>query len=88
MRADRHFDGGTVKNGILITIGVAVWAAIKGAAKLLKIIITLLTEIVIFLGLYIPLFYLLFGVVMLAATDFTLGGTGADQIIYYVGLGA
>ena len=77
-----------MKNGILITIGVAVWAALKGAAKLLKILITLLTEIVIFFGLYIPLFYLLFGLILLATTTFSLGGTGTDQIIYYVGLGA
>ena len=77
-----------MKNGILITIGVAVWAALKGAAKLLKILITLLTEIVIFFGLYIPLFYLLFGLILLATTTFTLGGSGTNQIIYYVGLGA
>lgn len=76
-----------VKNGVLVALGVAVWAALKGVAKIIKVLITVLTNVIIFFGLYIPLFYGLFGVLLLALTDFTLGGTGTNQILYYIGLG-
>jgi len=79
--------GEQLKNGVLVALGVAIWAALKGVAKIVKVIITVLTNIIIFFGLYIPLFYALFGVLLLAFTDFTLGGTGTNQVLYYVGLG-
>lgn len=76
-----------MKNGLLITMGIAAWAVIKGVAKLFKALLTVLTNLVIFFGLYIPLFYVVFGVILLAATDFSFGGMGTDQILYFVGLG-
>ena len=76
-----------MKNGVLVALGVAIWAALKGVAKIIKVVITVLTNVIIFFGLYIPLFYGLFGVLLLAFTDFTLGGTGTNQVLYYVGLG-
>ena len=76
-----------MKNGIIVTIVLAVWSILKLAAKLIKTIIWALTNIVIFFGLYYPLFYLAFGLVLLATTDFTLGYMGTNQILYFVGLG-
>jgi len=71
----------------MITLGVALWAALKGAAKVIKAIIAVLTNVFIFFGLYIPLFYLLFGVILLTFTSFSFGGIGTNQILYFVGLG-
>ena len=55
-------------------------------AKLLRAVIQVLASLIVFLGLYIPLFYLVFGIILLAATDFSFGGMGADQVMYYIGL--
>ena len=76
-----------MKNGIIVTVVLAIWGLLKAFAKLLKRIIQVLTGLIIFLGLYIPLFYVLFGVILLVTTDFAFGGTGTDQILYYIGLG-
>lgn len=76
-----------MKNGIIITIALALWGVVKLFFKLLKAIIQVLSSLIVFLGLYIPLFYLVFGIVLLATTSFTFGGTGTDQVLYYIGLG-
>jgi len=76
-----------MKNGIIMAILLVIWGAIKAFFKLLKVIIQVLSSLIVFLGLYIPLFYILFGVILLAATDFTFGGMGTDQMLYFIGLG-
>ena len=76
-----------MKNGLFITIILAIWGVLKMVGKLLKAILEVLTGIVIFFGLYIPLFYLLFGIILLATTDFAFGGGGTDQLLYFIGLG-
>ena len=76
-----------MKNGFFVALGVAIWGALKLVFKFLSKIIQLLTSLFIFLGLYIPLFYIVFGLILLATTSFTFGGTGTYQILYYVGLG-
>ena len=76
-----------MKNGFFVAIVLAVWGAIKLIGKVLWTAIQVLASIIMFLGLYIPLFYLVFGLILLAATDFTFGGMGTDQILYYIGLG-
>ena len=75
-----------MKNGIFMAIVLAVWGFLKLFFKLLKTTIQVLSSLFVFLGLYIPLFYVFFGLILLAATDFTFGGTGTDQILYYIGL--
>ena len=55
--------------------------------KLLKCILQVVSGLIVFFGLYIPLFYFVFGLVLLGTTDFQFGGTGTYQILYYVGLG-
>jgi len=76
-----------MKNGFFMALVLAIWGILKLLFKFLKKIVQLLTSLIIFLGLYIPLFYLLFGVILLATTPFTFGGTGTDQILYYIGFG-
>ena len=76
-----------MKNGFLMALGVAIWAALKQIFKFVGTIIQFLTSLFLFLGLYIPLFYVMFGLILLVATPFTFGGTGTYQILYYVGLG-
>ena len=66
---------------------LAVWGVVKLCFGFLKKVISMLSSLILFLGLYIPLFYLVFGLVLLATTSFTFGGTGTNQILYYVGLG-
>ena len=75
-----------MKNGFFMALALAIWGALKLVFKGLKVVVEVLTSLVMFLGLYIPLFYLLFGLILLAATDFTFGGTGVNQILYYIGL--
>ncbi|MBP5404999.1 MAG: hypothetical protein J6Y74_03530 [Clostridia bacterium] len=75
-----------MKNGFFMALALAVWGALKLLFKGLKIVVEVLTSLVMFLGLYIPLFYVLFGLILLAATDFTFGGMGVNQILYYIGL--
>ena len=75
-----------MKNGIIFTIVLAVWGLLKAFAKLVTRFIQVLTGLIIFLGLYIPLFYVVFGIILLATTDFSFGGTGTNQILYYIGL--
>ncbi len=76
-----------MKNGIFMAIVLAVWGFLKLVFKLLKSVIQVLSSLIVFLGLYIPLFYVFFGLILLATTDFTFGGTGTDQMLYYIGLG-
>ena len=76
-----------MKNGIIISITFAIWWVIKMFFKLLKTIIEFLSIVIVFLGLYFPLFYVVFGIILLATTSFSFGGTGTDQILYYIGLG-
>ena len=75
-----------MKNGFFVAIGFAIWGFLKLVFKMLKTAIQVLSTLFIFLGLYIPLFYVFFGLILLATTDFTFGGTGPDQILYYIGL--
>ena len=75
-----------MKNGFFMALALAIWGALKLLFKGLKVVVEVLTSLVMFLGLYIPLFYVLFGLILLAATDFTFGGTGVNQILYYIGL--
>ncbi len=70
-----------------MAIVLAVWGFIKLFFKLLKSVIQVLSGLIVFLGLYIPLFYVFFGLILLITTDFSFGGTGTDQILFYVGLG-
>ena len=76
-----------MKNGIIITITLAVWWLVKMFFKLLKTIVEFLSNVIVFLGLYFPLFYIVFGLILLATTSFTFGGTGTYQLLYYIGLG-
>ena len=76
-----------MKDGIILTILVILWTVIKLAFKLIWAIVKVLAALIIFFGLYIPLFYVVFGLILLATTDFTLGGMGTDQVLYYIGLG-
>ena len=76
-----------MKNGIIITILLIIWTVIKLFFKLLAVIIKVLAALIIFFGLYIPLFYALFGIILLATTDFSLGVVGTDQVLFYIGLG-
>lgn len=76
-----------MKDGIIFTILLIVWTVIKLFFKLLWVIVKILATLFLFFGLYIPLFYAVFGIVLLATTDFTLGVVGTDQILYYIGLG-
>ncbi len=76
-----------MKDGIIFTILVILWTVIKLVFKLLAVVVKVLASLIIFFGLYIPLFYGVFGIVLLATTEFTFGGVGTDQILYYIGLG-
>lgn len=68
-------------------ISIIVWTIIKLIFKLLAVIVKVLASLIVFFGLYIPLFYGVFGIVLLATTEFTFGGAGTDQVLYYVGFG-
>ena len=68
-------------------VSIIIWTIIKLVFKLLAVIVKVLASLIIFFGLYIPLFYGVFGIVLLATTEFTFGGTGTDQVLYYVGFG-
>ena len=70
-----------MKNGIIITITLAVWWLVKMFFKLLKTIVEFLSTVIVFLGLYFPLFYIVFGLILLATTSFTFGGTGTYQLL-------
>ena len=76
-----------MKNGIIFTILLAVAGVFKLVGKIIKSLFEVLTGLVVFFGLYIPLFYLVFGLLLLGFTDFRFGGTGVYQILYYIGLG-
>ncbi len=76
-----------MKNGIIFMIFMIAWTVIKLIFKLLAVIVKVLASLIVFFGLYIPLFYGVFGIILLVATDFTFGGTGTDQVLYYVGFG-
>ena len=76
-----------MKNGIIFMICMIAWTVIKLIFKLLAVIVRVLASLIVFFGLYIPLFYGVFGIILLVATDFTFGGTGTDQVLYYVGFG-
>ena len=76
-----------MKDGIIFTILLIIWTVIKLFFKLLWVIVKILATLFLFFGLYIPLFYAVFGIVLLATTNFTLGGMGTDQVLYYIGLG-
>ena len=76
-----------MKNGFFMALALAVWGALKLFFSFLKKAIEVLSSIILYLGLYIPLFYIVFGLILLATTSFTFGGTGTYQILYFVGLG-
>lgn len=76
-----------MKNGIIFMICMIAWTVIKLIFKLLAVLVKVLASLLVFFGLYIPLFYGVFGIVLLATTEFTFGGTGTDQVLYYVGFG-
>ncbi len=76
-----------MKNGIIFMIFMIAWTVIKLIFKLLAVIVKVLASLIVFFGLYIPLFYGVFGIVLLATTEFSFGGAGTDQILYYVGFG-
>lgn len=76
-----------MKDGIIFTILLIVWTVIKLVFKLIWVIVKVLATLFLFFGLYIPLFYSVFGIVLLATTDFTLGVMGTDQVLFYIGLG-
>ena len=76
-----------MKDGIILTILVIVWTVIKLVFKLLAVIVKVLAALIIFFGLYIPLFYSVFGIILLATTDFTLGVMGTNQVLFFIGLG-
>ena len=68
-------------------VSIIIWTIIKLIFKLLAVIVKVLASLIIFFGLYIPLFYGVFGIVLLATTEFTFGGAGTDQVLYYIGMG-
>jgi len=76
-----------MKNGFFVAFFLAIWGAIKLFFGFLKKLIQVLSSLIVYLGLYVPLFYMLFGVILLLTTDFTLGGGGTEQILFFVGLG-
>lgn len=76
-----------MKDGIIVTILIIVWTVIKLIFKLIWVIVKILAALFIFFGLYIPLFYGVFGIALLAATDFVLGVLGTDQVLYFLGFG-
>ncbi len=76
-----------VKNGIIFMVSIIIWTIIKLVFKLLAVIVKVLASLIIFFGLYIPLFYGVFGIILLATTEFTFGGAGTDQVLYYIGFG-
>lgn len=76
-----------MKDGIIFTILLIVWTVIKLVFKLIWVIVKVLATLFLFFGLYIPLFYSVFGIILLATTDFTLGVMGTDQVLFYIGLG-
>ena len=76
-----------MKDGIIFTILIIVWTVIKLLFKLLAVVVKILASLIIFFGLYVPLFYGVFGIVLLATTEFTFGGAGTDQVLYYIGFG-
>ena len=76
-----------MKNGVILTALLIVWSLIKLCFKLLGALVQVLASLIVFFGLYIPLFYGVFGIVLLATTDFSLGVGGTDQVLYFVVLG-
>ena len=76
-----------MKNGIIFMVFMIIWTVIKLFFKLLAVLVKVLASLIIFFGLYIPLFYGVFGIVLLATTEFTFGGAGTDQVLYYIGFG-
>ena len=76
-----------MKNSIIFTAWLIIWSVVKLCFKLLGAIIQVLASLIVFFGLYIPLFYGVFGIVLLSVTDFTIGVMGTDQILYFIGFG-
>lgn len=75
-----------MKNGLIFTIWLAIVTFFKLTYKIIKASIKTLSAIVVFFGLYIPLFYVVFGLVLLATTKFSFGFSSPAQIAYMVGL--
>jgi len=74
-----------VKPGCLL--GVALPQAIKAITSALEAIVTLIFKLIVYLGLYIPLAYLLYGGIIWLTLDVELFDLSVNSSLYIVGLG-
>lgn len=75
-----------MKTGLFVTVLLAVWSVLKLIGSILKAVIKTLGNIIVFLGLYIPLFYVFFGFIIMATTEFNIAVNSVDRTLFYVGL--
>ena len=71
----------------LTIIAAGIFFLLKIVYWILKLIVSVLADIFIFFGLYIPALFLIFGVVLTKFTDFSFTSLDTNLNLYVVGLG-
>ncbi|MBQ9145940.1 MAG: hypothetical protein IJX70_05760 [Clostridia bacterium] len=73
-------------NGTKVVVGLALLAVLRLIWTIIRETVKVLARVIVYFGLYVPFFYGIFGVVMVALGQFEFEVFSLNTILYYVGL--